>query len=126
MLRDAIAREVVASSLRGVAGEMSVSANGLRSFLNGAMPRRATRVKLESWLATRGQVTRPPNVRQFVHLLSELSGDLPPQQAMQLGRRVVDLLIDTYEARRLASPRWVKDLVRHYESLPGKRDSDVA
>src|SRR2546425_3528047 len=60
--------------------------NGVRDFLQGAIPRSATRVKLERWLATRGKVTRPPNVGQFVRLLNELSVDLSPGQTLELGR----------------------------------------
>ncbi len=114
VLRDAVVRETARLSLRRAAQEISLSPNGLRNFLNGSEPRSATRTKLARWLAGRGRVTRPPNAAQLVRLLGELSGDLSPQQTMALGRDIGALLAEAYEARRLAAPRWVHDLLRHY------------
>ena len=88
LLRDAVAREVARQSLRHAAGQIALSPNGLRNFLNGAAPRSATRVKLERWLAAQQRVSRPPNVGQFVRLLGELAGDLSPQQTLALSRDV--------------------------------------
>src|SRR5205085_8613903 len=93
LLQDAVARQVARFSLRRVAREVSMSPNGLRDFLRGATPRSSTRGKLERWLAAQGQVTRPPNVGQFVRLLAELSSDLSPQQTEQLGREIAALLV---------------------------------
>ncbi len=114
LLRDAVGRETARLSLRRAAQAISISPNGLRNFLNGSAPRSATRTKLERWLAGQGRVTRPPNVAQLVRLLGELSGDLSPQQTMALGRDIGALLAEAYEARRLAAPRWVHDLLRHF------------
>jgi hypothetical protein len=114
LLRDAVGRETARLSLRRAAHEISISPNGLRNFLNGSEPRSATRTKLEHWLAGHERVTRPPNVAQLVRLLGELSADLSPQQTMVLGREIGALLAEGYEARRLAAPRWVHDLLRHY------------
>lgn len=91
-----------------------MSPNGLRDFVQGAVPRGATRLKVERWLVLQGRTARPPNVSQFVRLLNELAGDLSPEQAVQMGRHVAALLVESYEERRLAPPRWVQDLVRHY------------
>jgi len=93
-----------------------MSPNGLRDFLHGATPRSANRVKLERWLAAQGQISRPPNVGQFVRLLNELAVDLSPKQALELGRSLAGLLVESYEMRRLSPPRWVRDLLRQYES----------
>src|SRR2546427_11279943 len=84
LLRDAVGRETARLSLRRAAAEVSISANGLRNFLNGSAPRSATRVKLERWLAGRQRVSRPPNVGQLVRLLNELAGGLSPQQTAAL------------------------------------------
>jgi len=46
-----------------------MSPNGVRDFVQGAMPRGATRLKLERWLVSQGRIARPPNVGQFVRLL---------------------------------------------------------
>src|ERR1051325_2768759 len=116
LLRDAIARETARHSLRRIARETAMSPNGLRDFLQGATPRSTTRAKLEQWLAGRGRATRPPNIGQFVRLLNELSGRLSAKQAIHMGQQVVELLVESYEARRLAAPLWVHHLRRQYES----------
>ncbi len=103
-----------------------MSPNGLRDFLLGATPRSATRLKLEGWLAAQGKVTRPPNVGQFIRLVNELSVDLSPVQTLELGRTLADLLVQSYEGRRLSPPRWVRDLLRHYRTRRGKEASEVA
>ena len=125
LLRDVIARETARSALRRIAHELAMSPNGLRDFLRGAIPRGPTRAKLERWLAGRGQVSRPPNLGQFVRLLNELSGDLSSKQTMQMGRQVAELLVESYAARSLAAPTWVHDLRRHYQSS-GAAAGDVA
>ena len=126
LLRDGLARQAAQFSLRRVAREVGMSPNGLRDFLHGATPRSANRVKLERWLAAQGQISRPPNVGQFVRLLNELAVDLSPKQALELGRSLAGLLVESYEMRRLSPPRWVRDLLRQYESRSGKQASDVA
>ncbi len=126
LLRDAVAREAARVSLRRAAGEISISPNGLRNFLNGSAPRSATRAKLERWLASQHRVTRPPDVGQLVRLLGELSGDLSPEQTMSLGREIAALLAAAYEARRLSPPRWVQQFLRQYRARRGKTASEVA
>jgi transcriptional regulator with XRE-family HTH domain len=126
LLRDGLAREAARFSLRRVAREVGMSPNGLRHFLQGAMPRSATRVKLERWLAGQGKVTRPPNLGQFVRLLNDLAVDLSPAQTLELGRALAELLVRSYEARRLSPPRWVRDLLRHYRTGRGRAASEVA
>jgi len=126
LLRDGLARESARFSLRRVAREVGMSPNGLRHFLAGAAPRSATRVKVEGWLAAQGKVTRPPNLGQFIRLLNELSVDLSPAQTLELGRTLAELLVQSYEARRLSPPRWVQSLLRHYRTRRGKEASEVA
>src|SRR3989449_9887593 len=79
LFRGAIGRETARMSLRRAAAAISISPNGLRNFLNGSVPRSATRAKLERWLAEQQHVSRPPNVGQLVRLLNELAGDPSPQ-----------------------------------------------
>src|SRR6266550_4355693 len=114
LLRDAVGRETARMSLRRAAAAISISPNGLRNFLNGSVPRSATRAKLERWLADQQHVSRPPNVGQLVRLLNELAGD------------IAGLLANAYEARRLSPPRWVQELLRHYRVRRGKAASEVA
>ena len=126
LLRDGLAREAARFSLRRVAREVGMSPNGLRHVLQGATPRSATRVKLEGWLSAQGKVTRPPNMGQFIRLVNELSVDLSPEQTLELGRTLAELLVQSYEVRRLSPPRWVRDLLRHYRTRRGKTASEVA
>jgi len=126
LLRDGLAREAARFSLRRVAREVGLSPNGLRYFLQGGVPRSATRVKLEHWLAAQSKVTRPPNVGQFVRLLNELSVDLSPAQTLELGRTLAELLVQSYEKRRLSPPRWVQNLLRHYRAGSGAAANEVA
>jgi transcriptional regulator with XRE-family HTH domain len=126
LLRDGIAREAARYSLRRVAKEVGMSPNGLRDFLLGATPRTASRGKLERWLAEQGQVTRPPNVGQFIRLLNHLAVDLSPDQKTQFGRAIGQLLVESYETRRLAPPRWVQSLLRHYRPSGAKDVTEVA
>ncbi|HVH11121.1 MAG TPA: hypothetical protein VM736_15100 [Gemmatimonadales bacterium] len=126
LLRDGTAREAARYSLRRVAREVGMSPNGLRDFLQGATPRSATRAKLERWLADQGTVTRPPNVGQFVRLLNQLAVDLSPDQKTQFGRAIGQLLVESYETRRLSPPRWVQALLRHYRPPRARAATEVA
>lgn len=126
LLRDAVAREVARQSLRHAAGQIGISPNGLRNFLNGAAPRSSTRVHLERWLAAQHRVSRPPNVGQFVRLLGELAGDLSPQQTLALGREVAQLVTAAYEQRRLSPPSWMAELAKRVRSTRRASVSDVA
>ena len=127
LLRDAVEKEIAELSLRSAAKQIAISPNGLRNFINGSVPRSATRAKLERWLASLDHRTvRPPTVGHLVRLLSELSGDLSPQQTAFLGRNISALLSDAYEARRLSPPAWVQDLLRHYRPRRGKGSEEMA
>src|SRR5690348_3982561 len=112
VLRDAVALAITELSLRGAGRQIGISPNGLRNFLNGSAPRSATRAKLERWLASLDhRSVPPPTVGHLVRLLTDLSGDLSPQQAVALGRSISAVLAEAYQARHLAPPRWVKDLL---------------
>ncbi len=127
VLRDAVALAITELSLRGAAEQMGISPNGLRNFINGSAPRSATRAKLERWLASLDHRTvPPPTVGHLVRLLTDLSGDLSPQQTVLLGRSISAVLADAYEARRLSPPRWVEDLLRHYRPRRAKESGEGA
>jgi len=120
LLRDAVAREVARRSLRGVAQDVGISPNGLRNFVNGAVPRPATRAKLERWLG-RNAAEKGPSLGHLVRLVEELSGEFAPDQAAALGRDIAQLVASTYERRHRPPPRWVRELITHYRAGPGKR-----
>src|SRR5213593_628444 len=127
VLRDAVERQITDLSLRGAAKRIGVSPNGLRNFIGGSFPRSVTRAKLERWLASLDhRSVPPPTVGHLVRLLTELSGDLSPQQTVLLGRSISAVLADAYEARRLSPPRWVQDLLRHYRPRRAKESGETA
>src|SRR5256885_14673000 len=119
LLRDGLAREAARFSLRRVARDIGMSPNGVRDFLGGATPRSSSRVKLERWLAAQGQISRPPNVGQFVRLLNELAVDLSPKQTLELGRALAELIVESYEVRRPSPPRLVRGLGGELQLGPG-------
>lgn len=126
LLRDAVEREIAELSLRTAAKQIGISPNGLRNFINGSVARSATRAKFERWLASLDhRSVPPPTVGHLVRLLTDLSGDLSPQQTVLLGRNISALLAEAYEARRLTPPRWVQDLLRHYRQRRGKESGEA-
>src|SRR2546428_1742915 len=106
LLRDAVGRETARMSLRRAAAAISISPNGLRNFLNGSVPRSATRAKLERWLANQQHVSRPPNVRPLLRLLNQPAGGLSTPPTATPPGDIAGLLANAYEARRLSPPRW--------------------
>src|SRR5438477_10309230 len=123
VLRDAVGREAARLSLRRAATEISISPNGLRNFLNGSVPRSATRVKLERWLAARQRVSRPPNVGQLVRLLNELASELSTQQTAALAGDIAGPLAAAYEPRRRPPPRREQEWLRRHRVGRGKAAS---
>src|SRR2546427_7961948 len=119
LLRDAVGREAARMSLRRAAAAISISPNGLRNFLNGSVPRSATRAKLERWLADQQHVSRPPNVGQLVRLLNELAAGLSTQPTAMLPGDIAALLANAYEAPRLCPPPWVQEILRHIRAHLG-------
>ncbi|HUL49654.1 MAG TPA: hypothetical protein VLT79_06570 [Gemmatimonadales bacterium] len=116
LLRGAIARAVVQTSLRQAAREISISPNGLRNFINGAAARPATCLKLERWIARRDPKRRTPSEGRFIKLLNEVAADLTPRQAGTLAKDVAALIAEAYEIRHLSAPRWLTDMARLAES----------
>lgn len=126
VLRDAVAREAARVSLRQAAREVGTSPNGLRNFLNGAAPRVLTRVKLEEWLARRTTPSRPPAVGQLVRLVHAMATDLTPPQAIDFARKIAAALEAAYEERRLAPPKWVRELARRAARSASRDSQSVA
>lgn len=116
LLRAAVERELGAVSLRQAAREAGMSPNALRNFVRGARPRAITRSRLERWLATRPTEAPGPSLAAFVRLLGGVTPDLPPRDAATLGREVSQLLLDAYQRRHMPTPRWVREVARHYGS----------
>src|SRR2546428_8547072 len=126
LLRDAVGRETARLSLRRAAAAISISPNGLRNFLNGSVPRSATRAKLERWLADQQHVSRPPNVGQLVRLLNELAGDLSTQQSGKVGGGIAGLLPPAQHGARLDPARSGQDRLRPYRGRRGTTTLAVA
>ena len=114
LLRDAIARQLAAVSLRQAANEIGLTPNALRHFVAGAEPRATTRAQLERWLASRKTAGGHPQVGELVRLIGDLAIDLSPAQTTTLGRETALLLLGAYQERHLPHPRWVRELAEHY------------
>src|SRR6266513_656832 len=111
------------------AGRPGTAGGALLAATRGTRSRHESErlARLPAWSdSPQRETSRPPNVGQFVRLLNELAVDLSPKQALEMGQGLAALLVESYEIRRLSPPRWVRDLVRHYESRPRKAASDVA
>lgn len=115
-LRAAVDRELAHVSLRRAAREIGLSPNALKNFLNGAVPRRTTRARLERWLLARPAGAQGPGVRRFVQLIGQVSPDLPSREAATLGREMSRLILDAYQRQRIPPPRWVRELLQHYSA----------
>lgn len=122
VLRAAVTRAVAEHSLRKIAREIGLSPNGLRNFLNGAIPRASTRLKLERWLAAQGRPPSPPTLGHLVRLIGEISTDLSPRQVAELGRAVASFLHTAYESRNVPAPGWVHELAAYYGGRTSKTD----
>lgn len=118
LLRAAVERELSRTSLRRAAQDIGLSPNALRNFVRGAEPRRATRVRLERWIATRPQPDRGPSLARFLDLLGALTPELPAAETRAIARHLTDDLVDAYRRMRLPPPRWVRELARHYHAQP--------
>jgi len=116
LLRDAIGRHLATISLRQAATEIGLSPNALKNFLAGAEPRATTRAKLERWLAGRKNAVHRPAVGDLVRLLGDLTAELSAAQTATIGRETTRLLLAAYQERRLAPPRWVRELAAHYRT----------
>ena len=85
-----------------------------------------TRAKLELWLAANSKPSRPPAVGSVVRLVQELTADLSPQQVAAFTHDIAALLENAYGERRLAAPRWVRDLARRSPRTARKDSESVA
>lgn len=119
VLRAAVERELDEHSLRWVARQVRMSPNAIRNFLRGATPRRATRVRLERWLASRPTPGRGPSLQGFIRLMGEVTTGLPQKEAAAIGGEVSRMLLGAYQRQQLPPPRWVRELARHYSGRQG-------
>lgn len=114
LLREVVDREAAGMPLRHASYEIGVSPNGLRNFLNGAVPRPATRMKLERWLADRPARHVGPDLGDLLRLLDAVGADLSPGQLRKLSAELADHLLVAYRERRRPAPKWVRELAAHY------------
>jgi hypothetical protein len=112
-LRDAVAAEVEASSLRTVARLAGLSAAGLAKFLEGAQPMASTRRRLERWYVLHG----PGRVRRgtldpqiALSVLRVLVQDLTPGRQRPTLEALVRSLGDAYRLARMPEPAWLDEV----------------
>lgn len=109
VLRTAVRRAVEATSLRGVARDIGMSAPGLQHFLDGGTPFRRTLRNLMAWY-TRESATRREISDETVHAaLAILLEGVPPEARAEMERKVIAVLRSAYSEQGLKPPGWTLD-----------------
>jgi hypothetical protein len=108
-IRQAAVARVRATSLRETAREIGLSPNGLRGFLNGAVPYTQTLKKLRLWYFAIGssKVTSEAASAAVAILLK----DLPPSDQSHGQEVVLQALQQVYAGRRAGLPPWLIELL---------------
>lgn len=110
-LRDAVAARVRATTLRGTAREVGMTAPGLQSFIDGTKPHPRTLRKVESWyVRTIAQSGADLNAQDAVAALFLLTRDLPETRQLAAIRRMTEYLETLYEGERIPPPVWLRAL----------------
>jgi hypothetical protein len=109
-LRETVARAVKASSLRGVARVVGLSAMGLRDFTMGQKePRASTLLKVERWYFAHGAPFRDPVDEETVR--AAFSAALEPLPERSHDRRLaqlLDALAAIYREEGIPLPAWLR------------------
>ncbi len=104
-IREALSVEVERTSLRAVARELTMSATGLRKFLNGTRPHGATSYRVLGWYLRHAVHRGEADAELAAAALEVLVG--PAARALpDLVPRVVSLLACGYQAAGLEVPTW--------------------
>lgn len=106
-LRDLLAQCVEADSIRGVAREVGLPPNGLKYFLEGGVPRQATRRKLEAWFVRRAARGAASDSDAGRAALSILVRCLPPAHRGAAQDRVAALIRELCEQAGSPAPAWL-------------------
>ncbi len=114
-LRDAVAVRVRATSLRGTAREVGMTAPGITSFIEGTRPHPATLRKVEAWyvrmIAESGAGTRTEDAAAAIFLLAR---DLPERRQRTAKLETVELYERLYDAAQGRRPTWLRELRRQF------------
>ena len=104
-IRGALTAEVERTSLRAVARELTMSATGLRKFLDGTRPHGATCYRVLGWYlryaARRGEADAELAAAALEVLVGPAARALPA-----LVSQVMDLLAHGFQAAGLEVPAW--------------------
>jgi hypothetical protein len=109
-LRQEVAHAVEAASLRGVARQVGLSAPSLGAFLEGAVPRRSTRRKLQSWYLRR---VPPEGASAEVAgaVLALMLDSLREPRRARVRRRVLEVIGEAHRAAGAPPPPWISALL---------------
>ena len=117
MLRDAARQAVARASLRQVARAIGISPPGLRLFLDGSAPRRATQQKLVEWYV-RGIQAQDIAADVATIAMALLLARLP-DGAVKLAteREVLVAIRSGHEKAGISPPEWVRTLPKESDHL---------
>ncbi len=115
VLREAVREAVTRTYLRAVADDIEMSFSGLRSFLDGGVPRTRTVRLLTAWFLRGGAQPGPAATdlaTQPVHVqaaIAVLVNHLPPAARAEAGRQVIALVRRLSESSPSPRPAWLTD-----------------
>jgi len=112
VLRDAVRRAWGESgaSLHTLGKAIGLSPAGLLKFINGAIPRTATRKKLLEWYIGQPPVQGEPSRATAEPLFAWLVPGLPDSVRARILQAIATRLLDEYRRQGTQPPHWVTEL----------------
>lgn len=109
LLREAARRAVDASSSHQVAGQIGMSAPGLRKFIAGSDPHPATLKKLAEWYVRHSVSTHQIDPDTVAAALTILVDGLPETEQASIRRTVLELLREAHGRLGTKPPVWLSE-----------------
>lgn len=108
LLRSAVVDSIRRSTLREVAQHVGMSPNGLRGFVDGAMPYERSLRRLTQWYFRREGADMTMHAARSA--IDVLVRGLAPTEAAKATEAIVHLLLDAYGNGGNALPAWLQEL----------------
>jgi DNA-binding phage protein len=114
-LRDSVAAHAGSTSLRRVAGEIGMSATGLKKFLQGTDPYFPTIRRLQTWYVQHAAVESGHlQLEDASAAINVLLHDLAPRARQGMAGQMIEALARGYGGTGKDTPVWLSDLrARH-------------
>lgn len=111
-LREAVRRAVERSSVLATASSIGMSAPGLRNFLEGGTPRRATFRKLSEWYVREAARAGDVSVETVEAALMLMLEGVPENGRADAARIVLDAIRVAYKRQGVPVPNWWERLLK--------------